>query len=502
MLDVDQIVEMKQLSSQGMSIRKIARQLKVSRNAVRRYLRGAVPDSYRLEQPRPRPVRARIEARIRELLLEEQAKSTPRKQRLSASRIHRILLAEGLAGAERTVRQAVAAVRLELRDPLRHAFLPLQYNPAHDAQVDFMEAQVDDRLEGRTTAHVLIVRLCYSRRRFRYAAPNQTREALLEGLMRAFEFFGGVPRHVWFDNLTPAVRKVLKGRNREMQRQFEAFTAHYGFHAEFCAPGKGNEKGGIERDVRTTQQEVFAPIPTVEGRSGVQAALDALAVEEVGQVVRGCTQPIGELFEQERGLLLPLPSTRFDAASIRTMRVSTFSWIQLGTNFYSVPVRLVGHHVTVKTLAEEVVVLDRSGEVARHRRCYGQHKMVLVIDHYLPLLARKHRGLDRAVPMRQWLEQADPCWTHLLAALRRQRGEVVGSQEFVAVLQLCEKHGADAVTAAVQKTTAAAVASLAVVRYHLGQAVEAGRSEPPMLSYPGPIVVQGSPAAYAEVVCG
>ena len=67
---------------------------------------------------------------------------------------------------------------------------------------------------------------------------------MLEGLMLAFEWFGGVPRNLWFDNLTPVVRRVLKGRDRELQRSFIAFEAHYGFRGQFCAPGKGNEKGG------------------------------------------------------------------------------------------------------------------------------------------------------------------------------------------------------------------------------------------------------------------
>lgn len=502
MLDVDQILEIKQLRGQGAPIRRIAKQLGLSRNAVKRYLRGATPGEYHLEKPRPRLVRERIDARVRELLKSEQEKSTPRKQRLSATRIHRILLAEGKAASERTVRDAVAAARLELRDPLQHAFLPLQYDPGIDGQVDFMEAKVDDVHDGRITSNVLIVRLCYSRRRFRYAAPNQTREALFEGLMRAFEFFGGVPRNLWFDNLTPAIRKVLKGRNREMQAKFAAFAAHYGFKAEFCAPGKGNEKGGVERDVRTTQQEVFAPIPNVDGRSGVQAALDALTVADLEQVVRGCTQSIGELFEHECDKLLPLPPTRFDAATTRTARVTNSSWVQLGTNFYSVPVRLVGHQVTVKTLAEEIVVFEARVEVARHRRSYGHGKMVLALEHYLPLLERKHRGLDRAIPMRQWFGQVDACWPQLLTAMRLQHGEVDGSLEFVEALRLCGKHGVDAVTAAVQKTLATVTTSIAVVRYHLGLEAEVGRAEPATLDYPGPVVLQGSVADYAEVAHG
>jgi transposase len=110
----------------------------------------------------------------------------------------------------------VRELKIELRDPLEHAYLPLEYEPGNDAQVDFFEAEDLDR--GRIKTFVLLVRACYSARTFVYAAPNQTQESLMEGLMQAFAFFGGVFPRLWFDNLTPSVRKVLKGRDRIMQK--------------------------------------------------------------------------------------------------------------------------------------------------------------------------------------------------------------------------------------------------------------------------------------------
>jgi transposase len=500
MLDVDQILKIKQLAGQGVPIREIVRQVGVSRNAVRRYLRGAAPGVYRRSAVRRRAVREVVDARVRALLEGEQRSGTPRKQRLNAARIHRLLAGDNVAASERTVRLSVAAIRRELRDPLQVACLPLQYEPGQDAQVDFMEAQVDDVDAGRIKQDVLIVRLCHSRNGFRYASPNQTREGLIEGLMQSFEFFGGVPNNLWFDNLTPAVKRVLKGRGREMQREFERFQAHYGFRAQFCAPGKGNEKGGVERDVRTTEQEVFAPIPLVAGRAGTQALLDAHGARELTRTVRGCDRSIGEMFEQERSRLLPLPAVRFEAATTRTARVTNLSWVQLGTNFYSVPVSFAGDEVTVKTFAEMVVVLAGAhGEIARHARSYGHGRMVLALEHYLPLLERKHRGLERAVPVQQWLDTVPPCWRALLAAMRHRSGEVDGSRGFVEVLKLTGKHSVAALTEAVTKAIAANSATTTTVRYFLGIETEQQQPRPPMLDYGGPSVQQGPLAAYAEV---
>ena len=116
------------------------------------------------------------------------------EQRLTAARIHRILESEDLLACPRLVRQLVQEVRMDIRDPLQHAYPPLRYEPGEDAQVDFFEGVVDDLVLGRIKVFILIVRACFSGKTFAYAAPNQTREALIEGLMQAFEHFGGVNR--------------------------------------------------------------------------------------------------------------------------------------------------------------------------------------------------------------------------------------------------------------------------------------------------------------------
>lgn len=501
MIEVSQVLECRQLHGQGASIRSISTQVGISRNTVRRYLRwGGSPGEYQMKGPRPQPARETIRERVRELLVGEQARATPRKQRLSAARIHRILEREGTEVGATTVKKVVRQVRLELRDALEHAYLPLEYEPGQDAQVDFYEAEVDDVERGRVKVYLLLVRACFSASCFAYAAPNQTREALLEGLMRAFEHFGGVFHKLWFDNLTPAVRKVLKGRTRELQRAFLDFQAHYGFQAEFCRPGKGNEKGGVEGEVKYSRHEIFSPIPEVNGRGGVQALCDEWMLRERSRTVRGREGTIAERWALEGGRLLALPPRRFAAAQWREAKASPRSWVQVGTNFYSVPVAWAGHEVKLALEAERVIVEGPGGERVEHARLYGREEMSLELDHYLPLLARKHRGLDRAVPVRRFLERADPCWRTLLDELRRREGEVDGSKAFVDVLYLCREYGIDAVTVAVRQALAFPEVSLGLVRFHLWQEVEERERAPATIDYPGPAVRRSSPADYAELL--
>jgi len=489
MLEMDQIVECKQLRAQGVGIRAIARQLDISRNTVRGYLRGdREPAVYSQKSRRNQPVRDELRPRVFALLEEEQRRETPRKQRLTAARIHRLLVGEGLAASAGLVRRLVREVRLDLRDPLAHAYLPLEYEPGEDAQVDFFEAVVDDTSAGRTKVFVLLVRACFSARTYAYVAPNQTREALLEGLMQAFEEFGGVFRTMWFDNLTPAVRKVLSGRDRVLQKDFECFCAHYGFKAVFCSPGKGNEKGGVEGAVKYSRHEILSPIPVVSGREGVQALCDAWMAREHDRVIVGRTATIAERFSLEAPLLIPLPAHRFRAGRVRSTKVTPRSWIQVGTNFYSAPVAWVGHEVDVRLEAEQVTI-SRHGEApVCHRRLHGRHQMSLTLEHYLPLLQRKHRGLDRTIPVKRWLERAAPCWSAFLVELRRREGEVEGGLSFVDALMMCETYGSAALTDAVEKTLAHPEVSIGIVRYYLWSRREAERKPQEPVAVEGPEV--------------
>ncbi len=233
--------------------------------------------TYHLSLPRPQPVTGAIEPTIQELLLAEAECHTPRKQRLNAAQIEAILRRQhGYVGSSASVRRAVARVRLVLADPLAKTMVPLVYVPGVDCQVDFLEGVVDYP-DGRRLVFFLLARACYSAKPFVYHALAENQEALFEGLNLAFSYFGGVFHHLWFDNLTPAVKRVLKSRSREVQGRFAAFTAHYGFVAEFCGVGKGNEKGGVENGVRYFEGRVLSPVPQVADDEGLAAYVQGVA---------------------------------------------------------------------------------------------------------------------------------------------------------------------------------------------------------------------------------
>jgi len=501
MLEVDQVHECRKLSGQGVSIRQIAAQLDVSRNTVRRYLRGAPASVYRLESRRAQPVIDGVSDFVKQMLKSEREGCVPRKQRLTAARIYRILRAEhGYVGCDSSVRKLVREIRGELRDPLSKSYVPLDYDPGVDAQVDFFEAVVDYQATGRSKVFVLLVRPCFSGKVFVYIAPNQTQEALFEGLIRAFVFFGGVFRHLWFDNLTPAVRKVLRGRERTVQEAFANFVAFYGFVAEFCQPACGNEKGGVENNVKFVRSELFTPMPKDRSRGRLQEDADAFMCLEDLRTMRGRNRSIGELWELEKPNLMPLPMTHFEVGKVKPCRVSNRSWITHGTNFYSVPAELAGQEVQVRIGAEQITVTTRKGTAAIHPRLYGKNQMALKLEHYLPLLERKLRAIDRALPMKLWLKERAPCWRQLLIELRRRDGEFEGSKGFVEVVKMCGVHGTEVVTEALQKALRRTTVSIATVRFELDGLTAASKPTPEKIDYEGPETRSVSARDYDSVL--
>ncbi|HEX9597219.1 MAG TPA: IS21 family transposase, partial [Anaerolineales bacterium] len=289
------------------SIRAIARELKRSRRTVRQALQSAEPRVYTLKVPRAAPVLGPFKPAI-DALLAESAR-LPRKQRYTAHKIFEQLQSQGYAGSEVTVRQYIAQQRQATRK--REVFLPLEFDPGRDAQVDWGEAQV--LLAGQPlTAQFFALRLNYSRKSFVRAYPTQKQEAFFEAHVAAFHFLGGVPHTLTYDNLTVAVRRVLEGRKREEQRAFVAFRSHYLFDSRFCTPGQGHEKGGVESSIGYIRRNFFTPPPEVPDFEALNAYLLAACEKEDIRRVDRQPHPIGQAWALERPHLRPLPTHDFD----------------------------------------------------------------------------------------------------------------------------------------------------------------------------------------------
>lgn len=433
---------------EGLSIREIGRTLHHSRRVIRRAIESAEPEQYRLVQERPAPVLGPWKAQIDTLWDESQ--KMPRKQRYTARKIYEELQKQGYGGSEITVSRYVGQKRRASQ--AKPVFLPLEFDPGEDAQVDWGEAVVEIAGE-RVVVQMFILRLNYSRARFVMAFPFQKQEAFFEGHIQAFRFFGAVPKRITYDNLKTAVFRILSGRNRTEQVAFVALRSHYLFESRYCTPGQGHEKGGVESDVGFAQRNFMVPMPKVASYEELNTVLRAACLQDRARRVRGGQETVAEKLTAEKPFLLELPATDYKAYREHLATVNPYGLVPLDTNRYSVPGH-VGEEVRVRAFAFQVEILAGEEVIACHGRCFGQEQDVIEPLHYLTALVQRPGAFEHAIPMRRWRAEWPPIYETLLAELRRRWPDGRGLREFLSILALHKDHPPHRMTQAIQASLA------------------------------------------------
>jgi len=428
------------------SARQIARELGLSRRTVTKALRTDEAPSYRLNQQRPAPRLGPYKARLEELLQEN--RRLPRKQRYTAHKLFELLQAEGYSGSESTIQAYGVRWRKAQRAP--KVFLPLEFEPGQDAQVDWGEAQVI--LAGvQQTVQVFVMRLNYSRRSLVMAFPSQKQEAFFEGHVRAFAHFGGVPHRLSYDNLTTAVKPLIEGRTREEQRAFIAFRSYYLFNSHFCTPGQGHEKGGVEHSVGFSRRNFLVPMPRVASFEELNRFLLEQCCRDDVRVVHGQSMSIGAAWKSEQAYFQPLPKRPFACCVTRQVKLTPYSQVVYETNRYSVPVEQARRELVLKAYPFHVEILREQEVIASHARCYGREQDIFDPLHYLTLLEQRPGAFEYARPLRAFRREWPPAYHRLLQRLKENWPEGRGVKEFVRVLRLHQEHSARLIEQAVER---------------------------------------------------
>jgi len=449
---------------EGMSIRKISRQMQHGRAVIRKAIAQAEPQGYQLLQPREAPVLEPYKPRINELL--DKSDKMPRKQRYTGHKIYELVRAEGYTGSEGSVHNYVSQERRKRKQ--HPAYLPLEFDPGQDAQVDWGEAVAEIAGE-RQTVQVFILRLNYSKARFAMAFPFQKQEAFFEGHIQAFHFFGGVPRRITYDNLKTAVFRVLEGHSRQEQAAFKAFRSYYLFESHYCTPAQGHEKGGVENDVGYAQRNFFVPLPDVASFDELNGNLWQACEQNLHRRVRGQEQTVEALWQAEKTLFLPLGASDYQACSTHVVKVNPYSQVVFDTNRYSVPTEYVGRQLALRAYTFRVEILSLERIVATHRRGLGREQDVLDPLHYLGLLEQRPGAFEHALPLRQWRKTWSADYERLLAAMQARNPDGLGVREFVAVLKLHNDYPGESVALAVRQALELGAAHLDGVQLCLRQ---------------------------------
>jgi hypothetical protein len=358
-------------------------------------------------------------------------------------------------------------------------FIPLTHAPG-EAQADFGEALVV--IAGvQQKAHYLVMDLPHSDDCFVAAFPAETTEAFLEGHVRAFAYFGGVPTRILYDNTKIAVAKILGGEDRQRTRSFSELQSYYLFADKFGRPAKGNDKGKVEGIVGYSRRNFMVPIPCASSWEELNAHLEVQCRKRRERRLRGHTETIGERFERDRAAMLPLPAAPYEACEKIAARVSSLSLVRYRTNDYSVPTQYGHRQVWVKGYVHEVVIACASEVIARHKRSYEREAVVFDPLHYLALLEQKTRALDQAAPLAGW--QLPECFAQLRRLLEA-RLKKHGSREYVQVLRLLETFDLSELTLAIEDALRLGTISFDAVRHLLLCRIERRPPRLDMQNYP------------------
>lgn len=389
MLAPQEVQRMQVLQAQGWGAKRISKELGCSRNTVRDYLRNG--------GWKPMDVSGRVSSLEPHLAWLEQRL---RQHKGNADVVRQELQREfGIEVSLRTVQRAVAPMRVALRaQALAH--LRFETAPGLQLQVDFGSTNV---LVGDepTRIHLFVATLGYSRRTYVLLSLHERQSAWLLGLEGAFRHFGGVTHEVLVDNAKALVDEHNRQtREVKLNDRFSSFCSYWGVTPRACAPYRAQTKGKDERGVGYVKRNAIAG-HTFASLDALQAHLDRWMREVADVRVHGTTgEPPIERFERdERQALRPLPS-KAPFLQVRELvrRVHTDACIELDTNRYSVPWKLIGEQVTVVVADREVQVLYAGQEVARHVQSPLRRSSVIERRHLAGIVGSEFVGTTRLRP--------------------------------------------------------------------------------------------------------
>ena len=424
---------------EGVSKREILRQKKMHWKTLEKILADSVSPGYQRKAPVVQPKIGSFLGKIQEILTAD--KQMVRKQRHTAKKIWMELQKAGFTGKYTIVKDAVRALKKRSKE----VFMPLLHRPG-EAQMDFGEALV--KMGGvLRKVHFLAMILPHSDAFFVMAFERECTETFWEGHVRAFEFFGGVPWRISYDNNRVCVAQILGPRERELTEGFKQLLSHYLFDPHFCLVRRANEKGVVEGIVKFTRLNFFVPVPQVRDFAELNAQLLQQCREDMDRRLWGKTGTKKQRLAEDQTAFRELPPIRFAACRTAGTIVNSEALVRFDTNDYSVPVEYAHHPVAVKGYVDRVVICCRQKTIAEHGRCWEKQRQIFEPTHYLGLLERKPGSLDWALPLVQWnLPEGFGVLRRRLEAERED-----GTREYIRVLRLLEKYSLDALTTAVER---------------------------------------------------
>ena len=400
MYTMDQIHHIRQLYyEQGLSVTEVAKTVGCNWRTAQKYIDMEdfsppvpVPQEEVTHESKLDPFKTLIDSWLAD------DKNAPRKQRHTALKIHKRLIdeAEGYDCSYRLTANYVKAKKRELNLGKQENYIPLIHRPG-EAQADFGTADFVENGHYYKERKYLVLSFPYSNGGYLRLNYGENLECLLEGLQAMFEYIGGVPTEIWFDNASSVVSQIIRGGGRVITDRFQRFSEHYRFKAVFMNPQSGWEKGNVENKVGYLRRNELVPVPDFSDLEVKNAELLVACDRDMDREHYDKSRKISELFAEDKSAFLPLPSVRFDTAGYGSATTDKYGRFTLddGAHRYSVSPEFCEKTVHYKLTSGTVVVMDADmHEIVSHRRLYGKDEPESM-DWlpYLKYISRKPRSL-------------------------------------------------------------------------------------------------------------
>lgn len=400
MLTVETIAKIRRLYYvNGKGFKTIARELHVSKNTVKKVIRGdKTTMTYHRERQSYRVLGNYTERLTEKLHFDV---NEPKRRRRTAKKLYEELQEEGYEGSYDAVQEFVLRWRKAQGVGIAKAFVPLAFSAGEAFQFDFSEEEIE--LAGvMTRIKVAHIRLCYSRYFLLIGYPNEQLEMVLDAHNQAFRFFGGACQKGIYDNMKTVVKTIFLGKEREFNPRFLQLCSHHLFEPLACTPSAGWEKGQVENQVGTSRVNFFTPLVKVKSLDELNLQLQAhcIAWAKKTKHPEQKEKTVFDVYEQERSNLLAYRGD-FESYQVQEEVVSPYSFVRYATNFYSVECAYVGQVVQVRIDAKQMVILHQGKVIGSHPRCFGRNQRIYDPWHYVPLLERKPGALRNGAPFKQ-----------------------------------------------------------------------------------------------------
>jgi len=298
-----------------------------------------------------------------------------------------------------------------------------------DSEFDWGEIKlyIDGQLRR---VYIGVFTSCFSNTRYAMLFWRQDTLSFMECHVSYFSYCQGVYHRLVYDNMRVAVARFVGPHEKEPTRALTELKSHYGFSHRFCNARRGNEKGHVERSIEYVRRKAFSVhdhFPDLESaNSHLLSILSEL--NKTKQQLTGSSAD--ELFEQERELLYPLPSSPLSCFEYTQLRVDKYATVSYHTNRYSVPEQLVGRFVEIKVYSNYIEIWQGNQLIATHTHCYGKHQWMVDIEHYLVTLCRKPGALCGSTALNQNVYLKQLYDTHFQDC----------PKDFIELLHYCHKH--------------------------------------------------------------